>query len=239
MNTLTMVRHGQASFLEADYDKLSTLGEKQAADLGIAWARSGHAVDHVYSGPRKRQRKTAEIAAEAYRRAGLDWPEVTILEDFDEYPAESLLRQHIQSLAERHADVRKLYSDFRDTRGTPRAAEAVEALFRTVTAMWVREEFDPGEVESWKKFEQRIMGAISLVQSSLTGDAHAVVFSSAGPTAVAVQKALNLDPMKALELSWLVRNCSCSEFFSEGSEITLRSFNTVPHGLGADWITYR
>jgi broad specificity phosphatase PhoE len=234
-----MVRHGQASYLEDDYDKLSAVGEKQAALLGSAWAHSKHVIDHLYSGPRKRQIRTAEIAADAYHRAGLPWPELTIVEDFDEYQVEPLMRRHMGPLVEKHVHVRELYADYVRTKGTPQAGAAVEDLFRAVTTMWVRQEFDTGESESWLQFEQRVMMALDKVQANLTPDSHAVIFTSAGPSAIAVHSALQLDPVKTLELSWLVRNCACTEFFSNEKQLTLRSFNAVPHTFDSSWITYR
>ena len=39
MSVLTLVRHGQASFFAADYDRLSPAGEGQARHLGDYWAR--------------------------------------------------------------------------------------------------------------------------------------------------------------------------------------------------------
>ncbi len=38
MSSLFLVRHGQASFLERNYDKLSAKGEEQARILGRYWA---------------------------------------------------------------------------------------------------------------------------------------------------------------------------------------------------------
>ncbi|MFA6245264.1 MAG: phosphoglycerate mutase family protein, partial [Candidatus Hydrogenedentales bacterium] len=73
MGFLTVVRHGQASFHEDDYDKLSPLGEEQARSLGTYWARHGIRFDHVVSGPLVRQRRSAAIAGEAYAATGLPW----------------------------------------------------------------------------------------------------------------------------------------------------------------------
>jgi len=70
MSRLFLVRHGQASFLERNYDKLSAKGEEQARILGKYWAGLNLGFDRVYSGPRVRQRETARIAGEAYKAAG-------------------------------------------------------------------------------------------------------------------------------------------------------------------------
>ena len=68
MSRLFLIRHGQASFLEENYDKLSVLGEKQARLLGEYWAQQRVAVDQVYSGPRTRQ-----LAIEWNERDGSRW----------------------------------------------------------------------------------------------------------------------------------------------------------------------
>src|SRR5947209_20451103 len=90
MGTLVLVRHGQASFLAADYDKLSPAGETQAELLGRHWARLHERIDRVCSGPRVRQRRTAEIAVAAMRASGRDVPEVEIVGGLDELQADGL-----------------------------------------------------------------------------------------------------------------------------------------------------
>ena len=74
MSSLTLVRHGQASFFADEYDQLSALGETQACLLGDYWARRGHAFDEVYTGPRARQHRTADLAGARCVAAGLTWP---------------------------------------------------------------------------------------------------------------------------------------------------------------------
>ena len=239
MSIITVVRHAQASFLEEDYDTLSPLGETQASALGDYWARSRLRLDHVFSGPRKRHVRTAQIVGSAYNRAGLPWPEPAILPEFDEYKADEVIRRYLPSLAEKHAHVRMLNHKLVHAKGTPRAAEAAESLFRAVTTMWVRQEFDCGEVESWDRFCWRVKGAFGQVNTHGTKRTKVVVFSSAGPTAVAMQAALNLVPLKTLELSWLVRKCACSEFLASGKQMSLRSFNAVPYFLDPALVTYR
>src|SRR5690349_1561942 len=86
MQTLLVVRHGQASAHARDYDVLSPLGEKQAHILGGHLARSGLALDAVVAGPRKRQRDTARILVEAGRAAGARWPTPVFDDDLDEIP---------------------------------------------------------------------------------------------------------------------------------------------------------
>src|SRR6266849_5247757 len=86
MALLTLVRHGQASFLESNYDKLSERGERQSRILGEYWLRTSATFDQVYYGPACRHLRTGEIVAEVYRRAGAAWPEPVTLPELDEYP---------------------------------------------------------------------------------------------------------------------------------------------------------
>jgi broad specificity phosphatase PhoE len=92
MSRLILVRHAQASFLEPNYDKLCAVGEEQSRLLGEYWARRGVQFSRVCSGPRVRQVQTARIVEEAYRRFGREFPEVAVMNEFDEYPAEAVLK---------------------------------------------------------------------------------------------------------------------------------------------------
>src|SRR6266705_2163171 len=92
MSVLTLIRHGQASFFADNYDQLSELGERQARALGEYWARRELKFDEVYTGPRVRQRHSAELAVAAARQAGQTCPDPAILQDLDEYDLKGLTR---------------------------------------------------------------------------------------------------------------------------------------------------
>src|SRR6516162_5045187 len=113
MSRLFLVRHGQASFLERNYDKLSPLGERQGRILGEYWAGLGLCFDRVYSGPRVRQQATARIVGEVYRNAGVHWPEPVVLETFDEFQAEIVLERSLPALLERDSEIRRMHEAFK------------------------------------------------------------------------------------------------------------------------------
>src|SRR5215467_1540801 len=98
MSRLLIVRHGQASFLEPDYDKLSAKGETQSRLLGEYWTAHQLHFDSIFTGPRKRQRDTARIVGEVYQRSGLSWAQPEVLEEFDEFKAESVMEHAIAVL---------------------------------------------------------------------------------------------------------------------------------------------
>ena len=62
MSVLTLIRHGQASFFDANYDQLSPVGERQMRALGEYWARRNLRFDEVCTGPRVRQERSAQLA---------------------------------------------------------------------------------------------------------------------------------------------------------------------------------
>src|SRR5437016_3822962 len=81
LSTLLMIRHGQASYGAADYDKLSALGERQAVELGRHLARTRVALDALYAGPLRRQRDTATLLHGAARDAGHELPPPVIIDE--------------------------------------------------------------------------------------------------------------------------------------------------------------
>ena len=69
MSVLTLIRHGQASFFDANYDQLSPVGERQMRALGEYWARRHLHFDEVCTGPRVRQERSAQLAVAACRQS--------------------------------------------------------------------------------------------------------------------------------------------------------------------------
>src|SRR6267143_1322165 len=108
MATMLLVRHGQASWFEENYDRLSSVGEAQSRLLGELWAGRGMEVTRVFTGPRLRQVRSAELCGEAYSASGRHWPAPVVLEDFDEMRIEPVFREQMPELFERHAHLRAL-----------------------------------------------------------------------------------------------------------------------------------
>ena len=89
---LTVVRHGQASYLEGDtYDRLSAVGEMQSRVLGDYWVQQGIKFDYVFRGPAERHRRTEEIVAERMKRAEAEWPAAVDVPEFDEFQGEEVV----------------------------------------------------------------------------------------------------------------------------------------------------
>jgi broad specificity phosphatase PhoE len=239
MSRLFLIRHGQASFLEQNYDKLSAIGEKQAQKLGQYWASNGVLFDAVFTGPRARQRETGRIVGETYRTAGLRWPEVQIIREFDEYHGDSVLESTLPALAERNPQVRELQQAFLNAGSTQEKHKTFQRLFEVVIGKWVGGEVSAPDIESWPQFCTRVHQGLSAICNGNGSGRNIAVFSSGGPIGVTMQRALDLSPENTLKVAWMARNCSYSEFLFSRDRFTLSSFNVFPHLDDPALLTYR
>jgi len=239
MSRVILVRHAQASFLEPIYDKLCATGEVQARLLGEYWARRGVLFNCAWSGPRVRQVQTARIVEEAYRRLGGEFPELAVRNEFDEYPAEAVLKQGLPQVLERSQAVRDLHRAFEQSKDTDARNRRFQQMFEAVIGIWVSGELVIDGVESWQDFCARVDRGIATILSGPTLAGDSVVFTSGGPIGVAIRRALNLSHADTLQLTWMSRNASFTEFLSSGRRFTLSTFNAHPHLEDESLLTYR
>jgi broad specificity phosphatase PhoE len=239
MSHLFLVRHGQASFLEPDYDSLSAKGETQSRLLGDYWAKNGVIFDRVYSGPRIRQKETARIVGEAYRSAGLSWPEPIVLTEFDEFRAESVMEQTLPQLVESDEHVRRLHQAFREAGSRDQRFKTFQRVFEVVIGRWARGELLTPGIEPWSEFCARVQNGLRQLCHNGNRGQRVVIFSSGGPVGVAMQKALDLSTDATLRSAWMVRNSSYSEFLFSRDRFSLNSYNSAPHLTDPGLLTYR
>jgi broad specificity phosphatase PhoE len=239
MSHLILVRHGQASFLEPNYDKLSEKGEFQSRLLGEYWAQHRIKVDRVYSGPRVRQRETARIAGEAYSKAGLPWPDPVVIDAFDEFQAEAVMAQVLPQVVASDEQVRTLHEAFQKAENKEEKFRAFQRVFEIVVNRWARGELSASGIEPWPEFCDRVQLALKKLVQNGNGGQRIAVFSSGGPIGVAMQKALRLSTEATLRAAWMVRNSAYSEFLFSSNRFTLSSYNANPHLVDPLYLTYR
>ncbi|HEY7403537.1 MAG TPA: histidine phosphatase family protein [Candidatus Angelobacter sp.] len=239
MSRLFLVRHGQASFLERNYDKLSPLGERQSRILGEYWAGLGLCFDRVYSGPRVRQRETARIVGEAYNHAGVSWPEPKVLESFDEFQAEIVMERSLPKLVEADAEIGRMHEAFRASQTRPEQFKTFQRIFEVVIGRWAEGQIPLDGIEPWPAFCSRVQGGLSQLASNGSQGQHIAIFSSGGPVGVAMQRALGLTTEATLKTAWMVRNCAYSEFLFSSGRFTLSSYNATPHLTDPGLLTHR
>ncbi len=239
MSLLTVVRHGQASFLAENYDKLSPLGERQSILLGKYWLARGTRFDQIYYGPRERQIRTGEIIGSEFRKAGIPWPTPIEVPGLDEYPAEPVLRKFGPILIERHPHLKEFSDAFVQSEDMLTKQKAIDKLLREVTRRWMDGEATDPEIPTWQHFCARIESALGAIMQNAPKASQVAVFTSGGPTAATARMALGLSHPATLELTWVPRNASFSEFLFSGARMTMSTFNHTPHLPEAGLLTYR
>jgi broad specificity phosphatase PhoE len=239
MGILYLVRHAQASFLQANYDKLSPLGEAQSRLLGEHWAQRKIIFDRVALGPRARHQDTINFVNAAYHQAGLKFPEPQTLPEFDEYHAEEVLRGALPALLEKDQTIRDLHAAFQAATNNIEQRTTFQKLFAAVIGDWVRAAIKVEGVETWQEFCARVNSGLTQFLSAATSGEKVAIFTSGGPIAVAAQRALHLSPESTLQMTWMSRNSSWSEFLYSAERFTLSSFNVHEHIADPAMLTYR
>ena len=239
MGVLYLVRHAQASFLEPNYDKLSALGETQARVLGEYWAQRTITFDRVGVGPCARQKDTVRLVSATYQEAGLTFPEPEILAEFDEYQGEAVLRGSLPELLAIDPGIRDLHTAFQSSITNAAKRVTFQKLFEAVIGDWVRGTIRLEGVETWLQFCARVNSGLDKFLASETRGERVGIFTSGGPIAVASQRALRLSPESTLQMTWMSRNSSWSEFLYNAERFTLSSFNIHEHIADPAMRTYR
>ena len=227
MSELILVRHGQASFFEDNYDQLSECGREQSFQLGQHWVAEQESFDAVFTGPRVRHQDTAAIVGDCYRKAGLDWPTATIRAELDEHHVDQLVSQQADSLANQSAELTELLEAFALATERQQRQRNFQRLFEAVASRWMQgESFD---IESWHEFQARVNRAIDEITASHQGGRRVAVFTSVGPISIAIQRALKCQSDVALNTGWRLWNCSLTNFVYSTGRFTLDRFNALPH----------
>ena len=216
MGVIYLVRHAQASFGTADYDRLTPIGFTQAELLGAYFARRKIRFDAVYSGTLRRHAETAQAIAAGEQDRGA--PPAQCFPGLDEYNPEALLKAFTGVLPAPA------------TAAVARDAAVVREHFRLLRdalMAWAADRIQPAGMPSWQAFQDAAVAA--LIEARQFSDANVLVVSSGGPIAAIVAAALRAPPESAVELNLRIRNSSVTEFAMSARRHQLVSFNALPH----------
>ena len=223
MSEIYFVRHGQASFGDKDYDRLSPTGVKQAQILAQHMVRTGQSFDAVYSGTLIRQKNTSRELISSFKASGRLIPEPVESGNFDEYDSfmvwETLLPLLIKEEPSLSDDLSKIHSN----------KKIFQKIFEKVMRRWVSGDFNQPGVPSWSDFKERVEIGISGIMETQGTGRKIIIFTSGGPISAAVQYALGLSDDKTIEISWQIMNASVTRFKYNSSCITLSVFNDITH----------
>jgi len=206
MAELILVRHAQASFGAADYDRLSDLGWRQSRWLGEYFAERGATFDHVVRGSLRRHAETLAGLGEGMGRT-LQAEEDARL---DEYDSHALLRAHTGGKGLQGADRR---AHFRALR---------EAMYA-----WTDGTLAGSAHEPFAAFRARVLAALDAVRSG-RGE-RVLVISSGGPISTILAKVLKMPARGVVDLNLQTRNTGITELRAGVRAIQCVSFNNIPH----------
>lgn len=210
MSTLLLVRHGQASFGQQNYDLLSELGSRQALWLGEYLRETGSAPQLILRGSLVRHQQTADMIATGLQQ-DIETIELPGWNEFDfKAIAYAYLTQHPEQ-APRSQDARAFF-----------------ALLKQALRAWSEGRLEQETPETWPAFQQRIAQVLA-ESCSYTELNRVLVVSSGGAISMALGTLLGLSAEAVIDLNLQTRNTGVSEVFYNAQRRYLSSFNTLPH----------
>ena len=215
MADIYLVRHGQASFGKANYDKLSELGAQQAHWLGDYFKHRKTQFDAVFMGDMVRHRETQEGIANGIASESYSLPKVQTNSALNEFNFQAVAAAYLARFPEQKV---------------PEGAPASEyyRLLRKAMLSWSQDELDHTLLdETWNAFEGRVSEILRTLQHS---DAKRIlVVSSGGAIAMMLKQILGYSDAMVINMNLQIRNASFSQCFANAKGIHLNNFNSVPH----------
>jgi broad specificity phosphatase PhoE len=235
MATIYLFRHGQASFGADDYDKLSSLGERQAAVLGEYLRDHGIALDAAYSGDLLRQRETAQLALASQPGT----VEHHIDPRFNEINNDEQVKYLLPKLVKTNPQLRELVE--RGLSSSKDYQKVIDAVFN----YWVSPQCDEPRIRSWADYSGAVKSALQNVMAEQGSGKTLGIFTSGGTIATLVAQVLGLSGEQTYQFYEPIFNCSVTQVFYSGKKTSLSYFNDRSYlqVLGAkaaeNLVTYR
>lgn len=208
MAELLLIRHAQASFGAADYDKLSDLGHTQSRALGKALKDWGVAPDAVFIGAQRRHRETWEGINEALQFGAAPG----VLPGFNEFDFGGLLDARYagkEQPATLHSDRRLHFKTLRET-----------------VLEWQKDEIE-NPPERFADFTARVRAARA---EAMRGNAKTtIVVSSGGTIGYTVSEIMQAPADAMIRLQLQIKNCSVTRLIITPKAEHLSTFNETPH----------
>ncbi len=240
MSYLYLFRHGQAGTRDS-YDRLSTVGRRQADLLGLYLAGEKVHFETAYVGGMTRQRETAEAVAAAYRELGVAFPELTPAPSWNEFDLDHVYGEIAPQIAAADPLFRSAYQELIEQVRLSSGSETAEVNRRwspcdiQVVDAWIRSLY-PYSGESWDQFRARVCSPRASMNG---GESNIAIFTSATPAAIWTGLALDIHDTRVLHLAGALYNTSITVLRLKQKQLNLFSFNGAPHLTDAALRTHR
>lgn len=232
MSSIYLIRHGQASFGQENYDQLSELGERQATRLGQTISPRLGNVDRVVLGTMQRHRQTAENCLAEFGLS-LNDVDAEFNAGWNEYDHQDILAQYRPEFATANG-----MTEFIKQQENPK--QAFEADFNAAMDRWISGQHDD-YVESWHDYRTRVKQALESTVKRHAGSKRTLVFTSGGPISLVSQELLGVPPQAIMRMNWTLMNCAITKLVSTKDRLFLSSLNEHTHFEGEQFkhfITY-
>jgi broad specificity phosphatase PhoE len=223
--TVLLIRHGQASFGEEDYDVLSATGERQAEIVAASLARRGYEPSRLIAGSLRRQIDTA--AAFAGQAPELD-------RRWDEYDPNDVLTHHSDSAT-------RLGGSAAATAGEPLTTKGFQAILDPALEAWIEMAHESPTRQSWPQFSGAGTEALAELADELGRGETAVVVTSGGTIAALAGALLGAPALAFPALNRVMVNASVTKIAIGAKGTSLIAFNDHSHLEEVDraLVTYR
>jgi broad specificity phosphatase PhoE len=223
MSEIYLIRHGQASFGEDNYDKLSPIGIRQAEVLARRLAKSAKIFDAVYTGELERQQKTAHAFIRHYAARNHFAPEPDVSAAFNEYDSFTIWETLLPEMLKENSGLAK------DLERLPGDRKVFQRIFSQLMVRWTRGEYASPGIPRWDDFVNNVKKGLDDLITRHGAKKKIAVFTSGGPISVSVRMALDLSSPKTLEIAWQLMNASITRIKYNSRGIALAGFNDVTH----------
>ena len=154
MSEIYFIRHGQASFGQDNYDRLSPLGIIQAQCLAKHLAKTGKTFDGVYYGEMERQQNTAREFINHYSSKGLAVLAPVVSKAFNEYDSFAVWQALIPEMLEDEPAIAK------DLNKLPGDQKAFQRIFAPLMTRWITGNYNADGIPRWDDFTRRVKQGI-------------------------------------------------------------------------------
>ena len=198
MGNLTLIRHGQASFGEKDYDNLSDLGRKQGNLLGEYLNRQDVTFDQFFCGDLKRQVATIQAINNNYK------PEILI--GLNEYEAETLIESYFSG------DIP--FEIFQDKKKYFR-------IMRLALQKWQNNELK-GLKNCWYDFRHQVLESLRYMTKNT--ECNTLAVTSGGPISLILSEIFKSAPSTMIDLNLQIKNTSITKIVVTKSKLVFHLF---------------
>jgi broad specificity phosphatase PhoE len=237
MSNIFLIRHGQASFLEDEYDNLSDKGIVQSEALGSYFLKNKVHFDKIYIGKLKRHQQTFEGFSTSFFKSGIELPNPIYLNELNEHQALEAFKLAYNDFVITNKNANKLFEKIKEE------SRLYHKNYLQIFSLFFKE-FVSGKyplnghpVQCWSDFRIQTKKGIATVLENTNQGETIGIFTSGGTKSSIIGDSLGLRDQKISELNMAIRNSSFSQLYFSNNKLNILSFNEVPH-LTKELITF-